>query len=328
MAAPGMRVLVAVSLAIAFVALPARARADDAVGVVVTGDATLQPKLAAHLQRWLEKHGHTLSESSLSADAITTIDNCFVVGDPACARGVVEARAKTGSVVYAHVETDKSGKNVTLTAYWFIKGHEPIGERRGCEKCSADAWRGVADTMMDVLASGSPAEHGRLRLSSHPTGMIVLLDNTQIGVTPLERDLPVGHHEIKLVHAGREVGSRAVDVASGETQHVVIKAHLHGDDDAGEGGGSSRVGPLVLLIAGGATLGTGLGFIYVGERNGADQKYIYPDSTPIGIGLSVVGVGAVLGGAIWLAQSGHPDRSTPVVSAGTHGCYVGWLTRF
>jgi hypothetical protein len=328
MAAPGMRVLAAVLLAIAFAASPAYA--DEGVGVVVTGDTTLQPKLAAHLQRWLEKHGHTLSEETLSADAVATIDNCFVVGDPGCARGVVEARAKTASVVYAHVETDKSGKNVTLTAYWFVKGHEPIGERRGCEKCSTDAWRGVADTMMDVLASGSPMEHGRLKLNSHPTGMIVLLDNTQIGVTPLERDLPVGHHKVKLVHAGREVGSREIEIASGETQHVVIKAKLtrDSDDDGGGGGGSSRVGPLILLIAGGAAAGTGLGFIYVGERSGPDQKYIYPDSTPIGIGLSVVGVGAVLGGALWLAQSGHGDRQGPVVSIGTSSTYVGWLTRF
>jgi len=318
-----MRALIA-AFVVVLAATPAHA--DDAVGVIVTGDATLQTKLVTHLQRWLEKHGHKLATESLSADAITTIDNCFVVNDPGCARGVVEARAKASSVVYAHVEVAKGGKNVTLTAYWFVKGHEPIGERRVCEKCTADAWRGVADTMMDVLASGSQTEHGRLKLTSRPSGMIVLLDNTQIGVTPIERDLPVGKHEIKLVHAGREVGSREISIASGETEHVVIQAKLtrpRGGDEEGE----SRTMPLVLIIAGGATLGTGLGFIYVGERSGSDQKFIYPDSTPIGIGLSVVGVGAVLGGAIWLLQSGHDD-SAPVVSIAPHGGYVGWVTRF
>src|SRR5947208_1920946 len=142
----GMRVLVA---ALALVLATSSARADDAVAVIVTGDATLQTKLVNHVQRWLEKHGHKVADESLSADAITTIDNCFVIGDPACARGVIEARAKATSVIYARVEVGKAGKNVTLTAYWFVRGHEPIGERRVCEKCTADAWRGVADTMMD-----------------------------------------------------------------------------------------------------------------------------------------------------------------------------------
>ena len=317
-----MRVLVVASLVVAVAA--GAARADD-VGVVVTGDPGMQDEVAEHLQRWLTKHGHTVADAPLSQDAVDTIANCFVVNDPGCARGVVEARSKAPSVIYAHVERAKSRDHVTLTAYWFVKGHDAIGERRECEKCSSDAWRGMADTMMDVLASGSQLRQGRLDLRSRPSGLIVLLDNAQIGVTPIERMLPAGHHVIKLVHEGRTVAQRQVDISGDETTRVVLKAKLdRGDQHASEGG--SRLGPILMLIGGGAMLGTGLGFVYVGERGGPDTKYIYPDSTPIGIGLGVVGAGAVLGGALWLAQSGH--HSAPVAAIHGNGGYVGWITWF
>jgi hypothetical protein len=300
-----MRVTAVVSVALALALAATTARADDEVGVVVTGDATLRGKVASHLRAWLSAHSHGLADSPLSSDAIDTIANCFVVGDPSCARGVVEARARASSVVYAHVELDKKG-DVTLSAYWFVKGHEPIGERRVCERCEGNAWQGLVDTMMDVLASSSQVEHGHLKLSSDPPGMIVLIDHTNVGSTPLERDLPVGHHDIQLVHEGDTVGKRGVDIEADETVRVSIAAKLvrHG----------SKVWPIVLIVAGGATLGT-------------QQKYIYPDSTtPIGIGITAVGLGATVGGIVWLVQSGQ--KSVPVAGLTSGGAYVGWLTRF
>jgi hypothetical protein len=310
-------------LAVAFaVTLSASsARADNAVGVVVTGDEGLQAKVTSHLERWLTQHGHKLAADPLSADAAVAIDNCLVLSDATCARSVVEARGNAESIVFAHVETKQ--RNVSISTYWFVKGHEPIGERRVCEHCAEDAWRAVADTMMDALAGGNHAPQGRVKIGSKPSGLIVLLDNAQIGMTPLDRDVPVGHHEVKLLRDGREVGGRAFDLTSGETKRVMIQAKW-----SQPRGGNSRVGPLLMLIAGGATLGTGLGFIYVGERGGPDQKYVYPDSTPVGIGLSVVGAGAALGGIIWFAQSSSSSSSAPTISLAAGGASVGWSTRF
>ncbi|HTR54235.1 MAG TPA: PEGA domain-containing protein [Kofleriaceae bacterium] len=311
-----MRAPPAVVVGLALVLAGSTARADE-VGVVVTGDAKLRPKLALHVRHWLTEHGHDLAESPLSTDAIDTIANCFTVGDPACARGVVEARASATSVVYAHVEVNKKG-DVALSAYWFVKGHEESGERRVCEACQGDAWRGLADTMLEALASSSSIEHGRLKLDSQPTGLIVFIDHIQVGSTPLERDLPVGQHQIQLVHDGATVGTRAVDIDADDTTKVTMQVTL---------AHRSKLWPIVLLVAGGATLGTGIGFIYAGENTGPSQKYIYPDSTtPIGIGIAAVGLGATVGGIVWLVQSGH--RSAPVAGLTPGGGYVGWLTRF
>jgi hypothetical protein len=99
-------------------------------------------------------------------------------------------------------------------------------------------------------------------------------------------------------------------------------------DRSGRGGGSgsSRLGPSLLLGAGVALLATGGIFAYYGSLDGPDQKYVYSNATPIGIGLGAVGLGATVGGAIWLWQSG--SSSGPVASATRSGGYIGWVSRF
>jgi hypothetical protein len=301
------------------VATAATARADDEIGVVVVGDVAMQPSVASYLEHWLKTHGHKTKTSPLSTDATNTIVNCLVIDDSKCARNVVEARSKAATVVFARVDVAKGEHNVTFNLYWFVKGHEGIGERRVCEKCTEDSWHGIADAMMSALAGSSQSEQGRVKIASRPSGMIVLLDNVQIGVTPLERDVPVGHHRIELTHAGRSVGRRQVDVTAGETENVDIKV----DVDTG----SSRLGPAILLGAGIVGLGTGSVFLYYGSIGGPNAKYTFNDSTPVGIGILAVGLGATIGGTILLAQSGH-SGSTPIASIGPGGGYVGWLTRF
>jgi hypothetical protein len=89
----------------------------------------------------------------------------------------------------------------------------------------------------------------------------------------------------------------------------------------------SRLGPAILLGAGIATIAAGGIFLYYGSRDGGDQKYIYPDSTPIGIALAAVGAGGTIGGTIWLIQVGS-TRSGPVASATRGGAYLGWAGHF
>jgi hypothetical protein len=89
----------------------------------------------------------------------------------------------------------------------------------------------------------------------------------------------------------------------------------------------SRLGPALLLGTGVATIAAGGVFLYYGSIDGPDEKYIYKTSTPIGIAVTTVGVGAAIGGAIWLSQSGS-SQSAPVASASRNGAYVGWAGRF
>ena len=62
---------------------PPPRRAD--IGVVVTGEATLQPQLLSHLESWLKRAAITVFSSALEPDAINTLIDCFVVEDLNCA---------------------------------------------------------------------------------------------------------------------------------------------------------------------------------------------------------------------------------------------------
>jgi hypothetical protein len=226
-----------------------RAAFAGEVGVVASGDETLQPAVTKRFEKWLRKHGHDVVAEPLSEDAASTLANCFTIDDLVCARGVFDARSKADTLVYVGI--DVAGKNVTFNVYWFHKGKDAVGERRVCEKCGAGEWHSLTDKMLDRLAG----------------------EATPGGKRP------------------------------------------------------SRLLPALVLGGGVATLGAGGIFLYYGSLGGPDQKYIYPNSTPVGIALAAVGIGATIGGTIWLIQTGSA-RSGPVASATSGGAYVGWAGRF
>lgn len=134
------------------VAAPFAARADDSVGVIVTAaDHKLQPQVTSYVEKWLVRHGHPIAKRAVNDDARTTVVNCMTIDDPACARGVVEARVTANAVVFASVVADPKTGAMTLSTYWFVKGHDPVGEHDTCEKCTGDAWHAVADRALTNL---------------------------------------------------------------------------------------------------------------------------------------------------------------------------------
>jgi hypothetical protein len=312
-----MRLLLAVTLAIAVA--PRLAIADATAGLVVTGEPKLQAPVSKHLHRWLSHHGFNVVSSPLTSDAIDETATCLIAGDPHCARAVVEAHATTDSVLYVRIELAAHINDVTLDTYWFVRGHEAVGERRVCEQCDEDGWRAVADRMMDALLPGT-AQMGKLALRSSPSNLTVLLDNKAVGVTPVELDAPPGSHTIRLLSDGATVAERTIDLVGGDTLNLTLKATpaRHADHP-------SRLVPLLLIGVGVAALASGLGLIYEGQQNGKDVKYVYPFDTPEGIGLATVGVGVMAGGFVLLVQS---RSSTPVAAISPHGAYLGWQARF
>src|SRR5215212_115925 len=80
----------------------------EKVGIVVTGEATLQPQLASQLERWVHDRGRTLVPGALEPDAINTLIDCFVLEDLGCARGVVDNRSKSRAVVFTRAETTQN----------------------------------------------------------------------------------------------------------------------------------------------------------------------------------------------------------------------------
>ena len=305
------------------IALPARA---GTVGVVVTGDSELQATLTRQLESWLRSHGHTLGEA-LPADAISSLLNCMVIDDEGCARGIVDARAKSASVVFAEIRKPRTRASnaTTLIVYWLVKDKEPVGMRRSCEACSDDLLNSLLDEMLTTVVGASELPRGRLALSSKPQqGLTVILDNENIGITPLEREVPAGTHTVVLMWRGRKVGERTIRIEPEVTAEIMVPVTIPAIAEPREA--PSRVLPGLTLAVGGAAVVAGA-ILYFTSDVDDGTKPTYRDSRPVGIGVAAGGAALAAVGAYWWLRTGTPD-SSPVVALGAGGGYVGWTRAF
>ncbi len=321
---PAMRVVLALAM---LGALGAPARAAGDVGVIVTGEGSIQPQLVAQLEDWLSRHGHAVVPSPLPPDAITALVDCFVLEDQKCARAIVEHRAKSSGVIYARVEIKNASngtRDVTLTVYWFDRGHEAIAERKICEHCTDQSLRTTADEVMKKLVGGG--DLGHVKLKSTPAGARITIDGQAIGVTPLDWDLPPGKHTIQMDKAGLTEDSREILVVSNKTDTLAMVLEPPTADHSFL---QSRYLPVGLLAGGGALVATGVILIAINQDAGPQQPYMIRNTAPAGIGL-VIG-GAVIGGLgaylMWF-RSPDPGGSAPVVALSHDTAYIGWLGRF
>ncbi|HEY5946158.1 MAG TPA: hypothetical protein VIV40_11735, partial [Kofleriaceae bacterium] len=161
----------------------------ERVGVVVTGEATVQPQVAAQLERWLHDHGREVVPGPLEPDAINTLIDCFVLEDLGCARGVVDTRSKSKAVVFTRAETTQNRdgtRDIAITGYWFQKDHDAIAERRNCRKCNDDTLHATVDELMLSLVHDPPPP-----LASTAQPAPALVEDTSEGVN-MRRWLPYG----------------------------------------------------------------------------------------------------------------------------------------
>lgn len=315
-----LRALLATAI-LALAAVPARA--DGSVGVVVTGEATMQPQLVAQLETWLRAHGHNLISAPLPPDAINALIDCFVIEDQACAQRVVEKRAKSDAVVFAQVTVTSGAtaldRTVTLVAYWLNKGSDVVHERRICERCTDVTMRGAADELMEALAAAG-SNRGRVKLTSSPPGAKVTVGGKEIGRTPLDYSLPPGKHRLVFELEGRSAETRRVSVEKAETVTVDVAF-----DAPAPGRGlayAALAGGAALAIAGGIMIG-------IDEdpdpANTTDPEYL--DTAPAGVALAAAGA-AALGVGVYLLVRKPSERSAPAVSLVSGGGVIGWTGRF
>jgi len=303
----------------------APAHAGGNVGVVVTGESWMQSQLAAQITAWLSQHGHTPVASALAPDAINALNDCFVTGDQGCARGVVEKAAREPAVLYARVDSRSNGSeapDLTLTAYWFDRGHDAVGEKTTCQRCTDQTLRTTADQILQKLVGGG--ELGHVTLKSAPPGARITIDGTAIGVTPLDWDLPPGKHTVQMDKPGRKSAVRGHVVVSNKTDLVVMT--LSPEDERSEPPSRSVALPLALVIGGGAAAVAGAGLIVLSPKPDPNQRY-YTRTWPPGIAVAAGGA-VVAGVGAYLLFRSPQTASTPVASLSSDGAYVGWLGRF
>ena len=250
----------AVVLASLLVSQTARA---EKVGVVVTGEATLQPQVAAQLERWLHDRGRDIVPGALEPEAINTLIDCFVLEDLGCARSVVDVQSKANNVVFTRAEMTQNAdgtRNIAVTGYWFQKDHDVIAERRTCEKCSDKMLRMTVDELMLSLVHDPPPP-----LPREETAVV----ETSEEDSSMRRLLPYG-----LMGAG---GAMLL------TGLVMIAV----DEDANPMGAQSprirdtATGGTVLGLAGAAALGAGI-YLWRRDRQSAPVAAVGSDGGYIG----------------------------------------------
>ena len=274
------------SALLAVLALASTARAD--VGVVVTGEATLQPQLLSHLETWLRHHGHTIYASALEPDAINTLIDCYVVEDLNCARKVIEARAKSTAIVYARVESAPASngtRDISIVGYWMEKGHDMMAERRTCQKCTEKQMHDLADDLMLSLAATPPA-------NSH----VHVPEAKEAVAQPTEAEAPAP-------------APAPMVVAEQHTSHAMPATLI------GVGAASIITGVVFLVTAEGP------------NPVGPQQEHIWDVGTAgaicVGAGAVIAGVGTYL----WF-HKGHDGDSAPIASVSRNSAVVGWAARF
>ena len=304
-------------------AAPARAGGD--VGVIVAGDNTMQPQVLALVQGWLQSHGHQLVASPMPPEGMNKLIDCFVIEDTSCARKAVETQAKTSTLVFARVEVADNAasgmRDVTITAYWFERGSDPVAEKRSCEKCTDATLRTTGDELMSALAGSGRKTVGRLQVTSTPAGAHITIDGAAAGVTPLAVAVTPGAHQIIVTADGMRDEQRTVTIVQGQTAPVVIAMRPPSTHTP-----HARL-PLAIIGIGGALALTGV-IVYATSDTDTGAAYQYRDTQPLGIGLAVGGLAiAGVGVYMWITGKPHAD-SAPVAAVLPGGAYLGWGKAF
>ena len=289
------------------------------MGVVVTGDPVLQGQVAARIEGWLKGHDFTVIPTPIDAEGFSTIGNCLLLDDLDCAQGVIETRATADAVAYVRIEAVDA--DIAVSAWWFVKGHDPTHDHAVCTGCKHDGWRDAADTVM-VSITGANANLGHLKLRSRPSNVLARIDGKKIGPTPVELDVSSGDHVIVLERGGKRLARKPFTIASGETASIDIPVKPVAPPRPPRE--VSNAGQVIAIVAGGLAIVGGGYVIYYGHQ--ANAAYDFPHATPIGIGLAGAGVGAVVAG-IALYDHG-PRRRRPVVSLTPSSAVVGWAADF
>lgn len=307
--------IVAATLLVLCLLAPA-ARADG-VGVVVTGDATIQPQLAAHIEDWLRQRGHVLVAAPLRPDALGTLIDCFVIEDLACARKIVEAEAQSPKLMFAKAELVVTGtvRDITLTAYWFSRGSDPMAARRTCAACTDATMTSTIDEVMTTLAGKARVDVGTVELSITPPGAHVRIDG-KVGAAGAA--LPVGEHAIEISAAGYATERRTITVKGGEK--IALSIQLVAE--------RSRSNlPLVGIGAGVAMLALGI-TLYATSEEDTGEKPEYRDTRLGGVALAGLGVVAIAASTWWYLRGGSPADSSPTVAVVPGGATLGWVKAF
>ena len=307
----------------------ALARADSTGIVVVTGKITArqQATIEAAITTTLRKASWSLNKPAFAPREIQTITTCLRDDKPwSCLRPVLEPIGVDRIVVADANPSVDSPTKLVITGEFVITGDAaPAVVQRRCDGCDEAGLAAVAQTLAEqLLHDMAMRSETVLELHTVPPGAAVSLDGQSIGTTDADGILVhttiPGPHKLVVRRTGFATDERALELPAAKTTPLSVELQSM---TARHGG--SRIGPIALAAGGTVALGLGGVFIYMGQRDGPDDRYIYTRATSIGIGTCVVGAAAIVGAYFWWRGS----RTSGVAMSPTPGgVLAGWAGVF
>jgi hypothetical protein len=308
--------------------------AAPTVGVVVTGEPSLQSKLHAQVSGWIKQHGFAEAETPLSADALKTLTSCFVIEDMQCARGVVDHQSTSDFLLFVRADLvgGKHSKEANLVAYWFLKDRDAVADKRNCKPCTGTVLATISTELLTAIYDETGLAKARLKIAE-PPGLVVMLDGANVGVTPLEQDVAPGAHTVALVRDDTTLGTATVEAKAGDVTEVKVPIEARMPATGGRHDTTdhpSRLVPGLVITAGTGLLITGGVFLYYGHKGGPDDPLIYPSATKQGAIVAGVGGAILITGLVLLlhGSDSDPPSNGPTAALTPGGTIVGWAGQF
>ena len=238
-------------------------------------------------------------------------------------------------------------KDIGLVGYWFFKGRDPIADKRACKPCANGELNKTVTELATALLDAAGLDKAHIRITT-PPGLVVMLDGTDIGVTPIEADVTPGDHTVALVRDGKELGKTTttvdvgdnhevkVPITAGEVPDTVVTTKPPPDhiDKPPPVSAATRVEHPSRVIPG-VLMATGIGAIAVGRacssttgrRTAPTIRSMYPNATKEGAIIAGAGGVALITGLVWWLHSSSTTNG-PTASVGSGGTMIGWMGRF
>jgi hypothetical protein len=199
-------------LALLFIAPGQRvfAQAGEFARVLVLLPSAQQDAAAwAEISRGVQSAGaHALQVADLPIDPIWA-----ACRSPACAASAARA-ARLPAMLFTRLARDR------LELSCFTRDGRHTVSRMALQQRPLAVVAG--DLFRDVQQKLSLGEQALLRVRTRPDGALVYLDGQLVGLTPFERAIAAGHHDLRVVSSGFASEVRSLDTSEGEAETVTL----------------------------------------------------------------------------------------------------------
>lgn len=308
-------------------------------GVVVldeTPDAASAAVLSQVVEAALKRENFAMVPRTTAMTYAAELSGCLQ--QPACQQQLA-ARYESDYVLQLKAKRDGSG----ASAHWTLRlslldvesGGSAGEQRTTCDGCTVEqAGQRVSEATLALFRAAASRPRAVVQISTEPSGAEVSLSGRLLGKSPVKKEVLAGSYALEVRLPGYAPRLDTVEVQAGKPVRLSINLEADGSEPSptrlavtGPVTEQPARRPLWRLATGGALLGAGvlIGAFGVGALIASDQcedlsspdpvsgcmnRRFDPSLGTLGIGLTVAGALAAVGGAVLIALPPSKPKSS------------------